>query len=200
MDPLQTDSFTPSSVGKNSGTRCRAHDSKNTTGRDQLGATTNVVMVPGSFSSWWFQTNPSQKYARQNWIMKPQGSRGWKFQKIFGTTTTQLCKDPGWTFQKIFELPPPSYGLWNTLPKFNVTHEKLPKPDRSCFVHQRFFGSPLFPPLFPKPLWQATLPRSSLLDLHGKRHRQVSAKHHLEMSASEVRMDEPCCIWGPDPF
>ena len=34
--------------------------------------------------SWWFFTNPSEKYARSsNWIMKPHGSRGGKKIKLW---------------------------------------------------------------------------------------------------------------------
>ena len=37
-------------------------------------------------TSWWFFTNPSEKYARQNWIEFPQ-VLGWKIKNVWVATT-----------------------------------------------------------------------------------------------------------------
>ena len=96
--------------------------------------TTNTFLY-----SWWFFTNPSEKYAHVKLDHLPQIS-GWKFQKIFETATTNLQSSQSfaWTSEDQrygrYHLASPSHKMAavrgtfrRRFPKFRRLKKKRPK-------------------------------------------------------------------------
>ena len=118
---------------KISGTRFPAHDSKNTTGRDQLGSTTNVVMFPGLFLVGG--PNPSQKYARPIGFIFPKEVEV-KIQKnLWVATTSRWFKVTFWS---------PSWRSLNPL-KRSLNHpKKVPLNHQASFCSSTILWIPPF--------------------------------------------------------